>query len=155
MNKAYISGPLTNTPKINTLKKFYEKLGDECLRQGWNAYIPHQHSDPLMHPNIDPETVYRLDRQNVICSDLVIAYVGIPSIGVGQEIEIAATARIPVILLFERDRSVSRMVRGNPIVVAEITRRHRDEMIHDLGKILCESQIYWKNSNRSWRLSNN
>ncbi len=61
-----------------------------------------------------------MDRARVAASDLLLAYVGLPSLGVGSEIEIAHEHGIPIVLLAEQSAQVSRMARGNPAVVAEL-----------------------------------
>ena len=48
---------------------------------------------------------------------VVIAYAGIPSFGVGIEVELAREHGVPVILVAERERPVSRLLLGNPAVV--------------------------------------
>jgi hypothetical protein len=48
---------------------------------------------------------------------LLIAYAGTPSFGVGIEVEIAREQGIPVIVVAERDRTVSRILLGSPAVV--------------------------------------
>lgn len=117
---AYVSGALTGGDEIETLKKFYEQVAEVCVREGIEAYVPHLISDPIGNPNMTPEEVYDLDRKQVTDSNLLIAYVGYPSLGVGLEIEIAREKNIPVVLLMEKERRISRMARGNPAVVAEI-----------------------------------
>lgn len=136
MKKVYISGPLTNLPDADTLKAFYEQIGVVCSRLNMLPYIPHQHSDPILHPEIPPRAIYDLDRTNVARADLVIAYTGVPALGVGQEIEIAKQHNVPVILVYELGRSVTRMVRGNPIVVAEVVGKDFNHIIAQLEQIL-------------------
>ena len=46
-----------------------------------------------------------------------MAYAGIPSFGVGIEVELAREHAVPVVLVVERERSVSRLLLGNPAVV--------------------------------------
>lgn len=121
MKTVYISGPLTGVSNITSLKNFYEQIGNICFQLGMQPYIPHKHSDPILHRDLLPETIYRMDREHVSSADWVVAYVGTPAVGVGQEIEIAREYNIPVILLYETERAISRMVRGNPAVRAEVT----------------------------------
>lgn len=121
MKTIYISGPLTGVSNITSLKNFYEQIGNICFQLGMQPYIPHKHSDPILHRDLLPETIYRMDRDHISNSDWVVAYVGSPAVGVGQEIEIARECNIPVILLYETGRTISRMVRGNPTVKAEVT----------------------------------
>ena len=84
------------------------------------AYVPHLVSDPLKNPTMTPREVYELDRNQVANSNLIIVYAGVPSFGVGMEVEIASEYKVPVILLMEKSAQVSRMVRGNPTVIAEL-----------------------------------
>jgi len=48
---------------------------------------------------------------------VVVAYAGIPSFGVGIEVELAREHAVPVVLVVERERTVSRLLLGNPAVV--------------------------------------
>lgn len=110
--QVYISGPLTNSSK----KEIYELLGEEFEKCGFSAYIPHQHTDPKKNADIKPKEVYQTDYRKIIESSLIVAYVGEPSLGVGQEIQIAAFHQIPILLVFEKGAKVSRMTLGNPMV---------------------------------------
>ncbi len=110
--QVYISGPLTNSSK----KELYELLGEEFEKCGFSAYIPHQHTDPKKNADIKPKEVYQTDYRKIIESSLIVAYVGEPSLGVGQEIQIAAFHQIPILLVFEKGAKVSRMTLGNPMV---------------------------------------
>lgn len=108
--QVYISGPLTNSSK----KELYELLGEEFEKCGFSAYIPHQHTDPKKNADIKPDKIYQTDYRKIIESSLVVAYVGEPSLGVGQEIQIAAFHQIPILLVFEKGARVSRMTLGTP-----------------------------------------
>lgn len=103
MKQVYISG---------ANKELYEILGVEFEKCGFSAYIPHQHTDP----KIKPGKVYQTDYRKIIESSLLVAYVGEPSLGVGQEIQIASFHQIPILLVFEKGAKVSRMTLGNPMV---------------------------------------
>src|ERR1043166_7651245 len=94
----YVSGPLTDVPNEmrQSLRDFYERIGTECSKLGFKPYVPHVHSDPIQFAHLTPFEVDGLDRAGVLQSNLIIAYVGIPAIGVGIEIEIANDAGIPV-----------------------------------------------------------
>lgn len=119
-SRAYVSGVLTGVESLDVLKKFYEDISRVCAAEGVAAYVPHLVTDPEKNAEITPREVYELDRLKVIESNLVIAYVGVPSLGVGQEIEIARESNIPVLLMMEKEARISRMARGNPAVIAEI-----------------------------------
>lgn len=118
--QVYVSGALTGIANPDGVKAFYENIGKVCEKLSWQPYVPHLVSDPIKNPTLTPRDVYQLDRQQVSRADLLIAYVGIPSLGVGAEIEIAREYDVPVVLLMEQHVSVSRMIRGNPAVVAEL-----------------------------------
>ena len=119
-SRAYVSGVLTGVESLDVLKKFYEDISRVCAAEGVAAYVPHLVTDPEKNADFTPKEVYELDRLKVIESNLVIAYVGVPSLGVGQEIEIARESNIPVLLMMEKEARISRMARGNPAVIAEI-----------------------------------
>ncbi|MEE1531067.1 MAG: XRE family transcriptional regulator [Clostridia bacterium] len=108
--QVYISGPLTNSSK----KELYELLGEEFEKCGFSAYIPHQYTDPVKNSKVTPEKVYQTDYRKIIESSLLVAYVGEPSLEVGQEIQIAAFHQIPILLVFEKGAKVSRMTLGTP-----------------------------------------
>lgn len=135
--RAYISGALMNL-EDNRLKRFYEALGETLRDLGVEPYVPHLQIDPQRDPEISPSEVYRRDRDAIAASQLVVAYVGRPSLGVGVEIEIARQLGIPVIALFEREAKVSRMARGSPAIRAEIVFDDPEEALARLRIVVSE-----------------
>ena len=121
MIEAYISGALTAQADGARTRVFYELLAEIAASCGLRPYLPHQATGPIAAPDLDPRSVYEIDRARVARSGIVIAYAGTPSFGVGTEIEIAREHGIPVILVVERDRTVSRILLGSP-AVAEVVR---------------------------------
>lgn len=105
MKQVYISG---------ANKELYEILGVEFEKCGFTAYIPNQHTDPKKNADIKPDKIYQTDYRKIIESSLLVAYVGKPSLEVGQEIQIAAFHQIPILLIFEKGAKVSRMTLGTP-----------------------------------------
>ena len=105
MKQVYISG---------ANKEIYELLGAEFERCGFTAYIPNQHTDPKKNADIKPDKIYQTDYRKIIESSLLVAYVGEPSLGVGQEIQIASFNQVPILLVFEKEAKVSRMTLGTP-----------------------------------------
>jgi hypothetical protein len=138
----YIAGPLTDMPDDTRpiMRTFYESLGKVCQEFGLDPYLPHLHADPKLHPNLTPQRVDQIDRMAVTQSYLVIAYVGVPSIGVGIEVEMANHANKPVVILAEQTkmigRRITRMVRGNPAVMAEISFRDFEDAKFQLHQFL-------------------
>ena len=121
VGEAYVSGALTALEDGARTRLFYELLAEVVESAGLRAYLPHRVTDPVATSHLDPRAVYDIDRAHVAGSRVVVAYAGIPSFGVGIEVELAREHGIPVILVVERDRSVSRLLLGNPAVV-EIVR---------------------------------
>jgi len=118
--RVYISGALTSVPDPTRIKAFYEAIGDVCHKVGFDVYLPHLNSDPQKHPDLTPRQVFELDKNKVCASDLVTAYVGIPSLGVGMELAYAESAGIPIILLCEQETRISRFPLGIPTLVETI-----------------------------------
>lgn len=131
--QVYISGPLTNSSK----KELYELLGEEFEKYGFSAYIPHQHTDPKKNADIKPKEVYQTDYRRIIESSLLVAYVGEPSLGVGQEIQIASFHAIPILLVYEKEARVSRMTLGNP----GVKQKFQFESFEDLRKWVPEFMV--------------
>ncbi|MEK7532121.1 MAG: hypothetical protein AAB579_00740 [Patescibacteria group bacterium] len=123
----YISGALTDMPEEERarLRTFYEALGRVCKEFGYAVYIPHIYGDPKLVAHKEPVEIDHMDRLAVTLSYFVVAYVGVPSLGVGIEIEMAHHAHKPVVLLYEKaklaERRISRLVRGNPAVSWQIS----------------------------------
>ncbi|HEV2251335.1 MAG TPA: sigma factor-like helix-turn-helix DNA-binding protein [Candidatus Limnocylindria bacterium] len=117
MDEVYISGALTAIADGARARVFYELLAEIVSECGLRPYLPHQATDPVAAPELDPASVYEIDRARVARSGLLIAYAGTPSFGVGIEVEIARERGIPVILVAERERTVSRILLGSPAVV--------------------------------------
>jgi hypothetical protein len=117
VGEAYISGALTALDDAPRNKLFYEILAEIAESAGLRAYLPHRVSDPVTAEHLDPRAVYEIDRAHVTSAAVVIAYAGIPSFGVGIEVELAREHAVPVIVVAERDRPISRLLLGNPAVV--------------------------------------
>src|SRR3989454_3186975 len=115
--EAYVSGALTALEDAPRTKLFYELLAEIAEDAKLRAYLPHRVTDPVMAAQLDPRAVYEIDRAHVTAAAVVIAYAGIPSFGVGIEVELARERGIPVIVVAERERPISRLLLGNPAVV--------------------------------------
>ena len=150
----YISGALTDMPEEQrvVLRRFYTDLGRVCKEFGFVVYLPHIYGDPKLVAHKTPKQIDEIDRLAVTLSCLVIAYVGVPSIGVGIEIEMANHANKPVILLFEKEkmeaRRISRLVRGNVAVREEVAFTDFDHAVARLRMILAQ----FKNPDRNGHL---
>src|SRR5256712_7187914 len=117
LGEAYITGALTALEEAPRTKLFYEVIAEIAEGAKLRAYLPHRVTDPVAAANIEPRTVYEIDRAHIAAARVVIAYAGVPSFGVGIEVELAREHGVPVILVAERERSVSRLLLGSPAVV--------------------------------------
>lgn len=134
-NKIYISGALTHAGKKQ--RKIYEKIGEICGQFSLAAYIPHlKGTDPAVNKKVTPEEVWKQDHFQVASSDLVIAYVGEPSLGVGCELEIARVTHSDIILWWLRGQKVSRMALGNPYVKIKIEAEDEKDLYKKIEKAL-------------------
>ena len=109
---AYISGALLNAKELDRSRALYERLGEACRAAGWEAYVPHQHADPVRDAHLSNMDVAERDVDQVSAADALIAYVGEPSLGVGAEVAIALRAGKRVLAVAEADRLVSRFLLG-------------------------------------------
>ncbi|MFH1822185.1 MAG: hypothetical protein ABH830_00620 [Patescibacteria group bacterium] len=64
--------------------------------------------------------VWQKNLREIAASDLLIAYVGEPSLGVGAELEIARITASDIIIWWFKGEKVSRMALGNPAVIKKI-----------------------------------
>jgi nucleoside 2-deoxyribosyltransferase len=110
--RAYISGALINAARLDDARRLYERLAEACTSAGCAAYVPHQHADPVRDPHLPNADVARRDLAEVRAADVLVAYVGEPSLGVGAEVAIALADGKRVLLVAESDRKVSRFLLG-------------------------------------------
>jgi hypothetical protein len=117
IGEAYVSGALTALDDGARMRLFYELLAEVVESVGLRAYVPHRVTGPVAAAHLEPRAVYDIDRAHVTAARVVVAYAGIPSFGVGIEVELAREHAVPVVLVVERERTVSRLLLGNPAVV--------------------------------------
>ena len=110
--RAYISGALINAARLEDARWLYERLAAACTSAGCEAYVPHQHADPVRDPHLRNTEVASRDLAEVRAADVLVAYVGEPSLGVGAEVAIALAEGKRVMLVAESDRKVSRFLLG-------------------------------------------
>jgi hypothetical protein len=115
--EAYVSGALTALEEGARMRLFYELLAEVVESAGLRAYLPQRVSDPVGAAHLEPRAVYDIDRAHVTSARVVVAYAGVPSFSVGIEVELAREHSVPVILVVERERTVSRLLLGSPAVV--------------------------------------
>ena len=134
--KAYMSGALTGLNDDARQRQLdrYELIQRTCAAEGYECYCPHQHSDPVRDADMAPSKVHELDSANVRDSDLVIADCTEPSFGLGIEVQMANNNEIPILLIAQEGKEISRLIRGIPNIVkvgkhADILYFATDEML--------------------------
>src|SRR5438309_12081028 len=108
VGEAYISGALTALEDAPRTKLFYEVIAEIAESAKLRAYLPHRVTDPVAAANIEPRTVYEIDRAHIAAARVVIAFAAIPSFGVGIEVELARENGAAESLVAERWRLVWR-----------------------------------------------
>ncbi|MDO8486335.1 MAG: hypothetical protein Q7S77_01380 [Candidatus Staskawiczbacteria bacterium] len=137
---AYICGPLTELSDELAIatKNFYKKIGDIFQEiTGVRAFVPHEHYDPLKHSNFTPRQVDTAERDQVCNKTSVMIVVPIaPSWGGGIEVEMANQNNVPIVIICEKDRRISRLLKGNPAVKSIIKYSNQDEAILKLKIVI-------------------
>ena len=136
LGEAYISGALTALEDAQRTKLFYEMLAEIASGARLRPYLPHRVTDPVTTAHLDARAVYDIDRAHVASAAVVIAYAGIPSFGVGIEVELAREHGIPVVLVVERERAISRLLLGNPAVREVVRFADLEGLRHGLAAAL-------------------
>src|SRR5207253_7586269 len=136
LGEAYISGALTASEDAPRTKLFYELLAEIASSARLRSYLPHRVTDPITATHLDARTVFEIDRAHITAAAVLIAYAGIPSFEVGIEVELAREHGVPVVVVAERDRPVSRLLLGNPAVVEVVKFADLDGLRRALGAAL-------------------
>ena len=108
-----MSGALTNVDDPAALRALYLEIAAILRGEGYEPHVPHTSAtDPVGHPDASAVDVYTTDARAVADSDLLVAYLGVPSLGVGGELVLAGSLAVPIIALYPRDAVVSRFALG-------------------------------------------
>ena len=137
--RAYISGALLNAADLNQSRALYERFADACRAAGWDAYVPHQHADPVRDSGMSNVEVASRDLDQVRSADALVAYVGEPSLGVGAEVVIALAAGKRVLIVAERERRVSRFLLGLAELHPALARFRRYDSVDEAAGWITES----------------
>lgn len=140
----YVCGPLTELSAFErkSARMFYERIASTCEKAlGVRAFVPHEHYDPIRHPDAMPTEVDASERCQVCerTSHLIVVPLA-PSWGGGIEVEMAYRSGVPVILLCKSEklleRSISRLLRGNPGVKATLSYTDEEDALAQLATVL-------------------
>lgn len=108
----YVSGALMNVPDLNRARQMYAAFAAACRKASWRAYLPHTRTDPEFSASLSPESVAKRDLGELGRADVVLAYLGEPSLGVGAEIAVAINQGKRILAIHESGRRVSRFILG-------------------------------------------
>lgn len=108
----YVSGALKGSRDIARARALYERAARVVAAAGHQAYLPHQHTDPIHAAAISPAQVFRRDLAALRAASGVVAFVGEPSLGVGAELALCAEAGTPLLGLHTPVDDVSRFAVG-------------------------------------------
>ena len=135
--RIFFAGPLTDLANPEKTKVFYKKLAEVATANGFDYYWAFMRgTDPELNPEVLPSRVFQIDTYELEESDMMIAYVGEPSIGTGQEVEFARERKIPLYLLYEADKRISRMLLGSPNVKGTIEFTSEDDAFAKVDALL-------------------
>ncbi|MBI2484780.1 hypothetical protein HYW18_01365 [Candidatus Uhrbacteria bacterium] len=131
---AYLSCGLTYAPA--EIRDFYSQLKIAAGEVGVEMYCPHEHTDPLKATVHSPSEIYDVDKKRVQESDVLVAYLGSPSFGVGAEMEMAHSAGKPAVILVEKGKKIPRIMAGYPSVVYLVEFESWPEACRQLKNVL-------------------
>ncbi|MEK7591809.1 MAG: nucleoside 2-deoxyribosyltransferase [Patescibacteria group bacterium] len=135
--RIFFGGPLTDLKEKEKTKEFYRRMADVAEKNGFEWFWAFLNgTDPIKNPEVPSEVVYETDLAELAKSDLMIVYLGEPTTGTGQEIEYAKEHNIPVYLLFEQGKQITRMVLGSPNIKEEIEFTSEDDALSKLDSLL-------------------
>lgn len=135
--RIFFGGPLTELTHKEKTKLFYQKLATVAVNNGMTGYWAFLHgTDPVKNPDVTPPVIYKTDLAELAKSDLMIAYIGEPTTGTGQEIEYAREHNIPVYLMYEKGKLISRMALGSPNIKGTIEFTTQEDALSQLDTLL-------------------
>jgi 2'-deoxynucleoside 5'-phosphate N-hydrolase len=135
--RIFFGGPLTDLKNPEVTKKLYIKMSEVAIKNGYDYFWAFLNgTDPVKNPDVPAPIVYETDLNELANSDLLIAYLGEPTTGTGQEIEYAKEHNIPLYLLYEKGVHVSRMVLGSPNLKGTIEFSSHEDALGQLNMLL-------------------
>lgn len=133
----FFAGPLTDLKNPEITKAFYQKLSEVAIQNGCTYFWAFMNgTDPVKNPEVSAHDVYMRDIAELEKSDIMIAYVGEPSTGTGLEIEHAYTKDIPVSILYEKEKRISRMLLGCPAVKKKLAFDNESDALKQFTELL-------------------
>ncbi|MDQ1076213.1 MULTISPECIES: hypothetical protein [Microbacterium] len=135
---AYLACALTglNDEQYEHISLLSDRISMICGERDISLYQPRLFTDPVHNPDISAHDVFRLDRDKVVASDLLIVLSHHASFGAGQELDFAHNAMVPIIIIAPSTKRVSRMVTGIPGLVVKIEYTDPEHLRDELSRQL-------------------
>lgn len=121
MLKVYISAALASASDLPKARLKYEQLARLISNRGMQPYLPHLSTDPARNAEIIPEVVFQTDLRAMRSSDIILALLDEPSLGVGAELAFAVAEEKTVVAVWEKSTQISRFLEGFLLVNSGIT----------------------------------
>jgi nucleoside 2-deoxyribosyltransferase len=135
--RIFFGGPLTDLKDKEGTKRFYTQMAERAKENGVDSFWAFLNgTDPVKNPDVPSAIVYETDLSELERSDVMITYIGEPTTGTGQEMEYARRHGIPVYLLYEAGKKITRMLLGSPIVKGEITFSSHEDALCKLDELI-------------------
>lgn len=131
--KIYFAGAIrSGREKVGDYKKIVdelEKYGEVLTKHIADVNLS------VKGENLTPEEIYLRDIKWLEESDIVFAEITVPSLGVGYELAYAESKNKKVICVYENDKNISGMIRGNKKFI-QIPYTTVEELIKKIHEIL-------------------
>ncbi len=135
--RIFFGGPLTDLKDEKGTKHFYVHMAEVAKKNGVDCFWAFLHgTDPLEDPNVPSSVVYQSDLEALAASDVMIVYLGEPTTGTGQEMEYAKEHGIPIYMMYEKGKYISRMAKGSPNVKGSIVFTSQEDALTQLDILL-------------------
>lgn len=108
----YLSGALAGAQDLAGRCDLYERFAGLAQDSGIQVYMPHTGAHPLKNSNLSPRKVFNLDMDMIRGSKLVVAFLDVPSLGVGAEVALACSLGVPVLGALPVHLQTSRFLEG-------------------------------------------
>jgi nucleoside 2-deoxyribosyltransferase len=111
--KIYLSAAIMGARNPEASCVFYEAVSDALVKRlHCQVYLPHHFTSPTLKPNMEATEIFENDINKVYESDVVLALLDEPSLGVGSEIALALQKGIFVIGTHSNKNKASRFTSG-------------------------------------------
>lgn len=138
--QAYLACALSGLSTLERSLVFHlsDMVNLVCKELDIELYEPRKKTDPVHNPDLADSEVFRIDRDRVVGSDLLIHLCHFPSTGSGEELNFAYNSLVPIVLIAPGDQRVSRMITGIPGLKIEVRYREPEQLRTLLAKRLLE-----------------